>query len=367
MKSEIQHRAKFDYIRYAQCWEDADVLIAAMQPLGRHCVSIGSAGDNSFSLLAAGALSVNVVEMNPAQIACIELRRAAYLVLEHQEFLELLGSRPSADRWLIYQKCRAIMHPTSREFWDTRADLVRSGIGAAGKFENYFRLFRERILPLAHHRERVRVLLQAKTKQERTDFYRSQWNNLRWRMIFRVFFSRFVMGRMGRDPEFFQYVDGSVADRILSRTRHALVELDASANPYLHWILTGTHGDALPHALRKESFDAIKIALGKPESFRVINAPLEGFLDFDDAKYDAFNLSDIFEYMSATSTEDLMRAIVKKSNRGARLAYWNMLVPRNRPDSMSSQLQSLKEESAQLLHDDKAWFYSRFIVEEVIT
>ena len=34
-----------------------------------------------------------------------------------------------------------------------------------------------------------------------------------------------------------------------ARTRHALTELDPADNPYVHWILTGTHGDALPCAL----------------------------------------------------------------------------------------------------------------------
>jgi S-adenosylmethionine-diacylglycerol 3-amino-3-carboxypropyl transferase len=29
-------------------------------------------------------------------------------------------------------------------------------------------------------------------------------------------------------------------------TRKALVDQDPAVNPYLHWILRGTHGDALP-------------------------------------------------------------------------------------------------------------------------
>ena len=71
-------------------------------------------------------------------------------------------------------------------------------------------------------------------------------------MLFRVFFSRFVMGRLGRDPEFFRYVEGSVSDRILSRTRHALTVLPTHANPFLAYILTGNYGDALPRYLRPE-------------------------------------------------------------------------------------------------------------------
>ena len=75
--TEIQSRADFSAIRYAQCWEDADILVKALDVAGRECLSIGSAGDNSFALLACGATSVTAVEMNPAQVVCIELRKAS--------------------------------------------------------------------------------------------------------------------------------------------------------------------------------------------------------------------------------------------------------------------------------------------------
>ena len=83
--------------------------------------------------------------------------------------------------------------------------------------------------------------------------------------MFRFFFSRAVMGRMGRDPAFFDYVEGRVADRILGRARHALTALDPAANPYLQWILLGHHGTALPYALRPETFEAIRANLDRLE------------------------------------------------------------------------------------------------------
>src|SRR5690606_28818523 len=102
-------------------------------------------------------------------------------------------------------------------------------------------------------------------RAERLAFYTCTWNTWRWRAMFRLFFSRFVMGRLGRDPAFFQYVEGSVAQRIMARAEHALVELDPAANPYLQWILTGRFTAALPHALRAENFDAIRANLDRLE------------------------------------------------------------------------------------------------------
>lgn len=363
--SEIQHRADFSAIRYAQCWEDSRLLTEGLLPAGRRCLSIGSAGDNSFALLAAGASSVTAVEMNAAQIACIGLRRAAYRRLEHGEFLELLGSRPSSDRWRWYQACREELGEAERAFWDGRRDGVEAGIGGAGKFEGYFRLFRERVLPLAHSRRRVAALLEPRPTGERERFYEGVWNNRRWRWIFRLFFSRTVMGALGRDPEFFKYVEGSVADRILERTRHALVALEPAENPYLHWILTGTHGTALPEALEERNFESIRSAL-EAGRLRVVHDSLEGCLaKAPDERYDAFNLSDIFEYMSPDNTARLLEKLADASEPGARLAYWNMLAPRSRPESLARRLVPRSEEAERLFARDRAFFYSRFVLEEV--
>lgn len=363
-RSEIQHRADFSAIRYAQCWEDSRLLTEALLPEGRHCLSIGSAGDNSFALLADGAALVTAVEMNAAQVACIELRRAAYLTLDHAEFLELLGSRPSAGRMKLYRACRDKLPAGVREFWDAMPDAVQNGIGSAGKFERYFALFRNWILPLAHPRKQVLSLLQPRSAEERLRFYNDIWDNRRWRWIFQVFFSRTVMGALGRDPEFFKYVEGSVADRILERTRHALVELDPSENPYLHWILTGTHGAVLPAALEEKNFGSIRKALDAGR-FEIAEMSLEGWLAGNpERRYDGFNLSDIFEYMNEANTRDLLEKIIAASNPGARIAYWNMLAPRSRPEVLAEQLKSLDGDA--LFAKDRAFFYSRFVVEEVI-
>ena len=171
------------------------------------------------------------------------------------------------------------------------------------------------------------------------------------------------MGRLGRDPAFFKYVEGSVADRILMRTRHALINLAPAENPYLHWILTGQYGKALPHALREENFETIRENL---DCITIDPRPLEAVLNDSNHPYDAFNLSDIFEYMSEDNTESLLQRIHLGGSDGARLAYWNMLAPRSRPTSMSKQLRSLSELSQTLFDQDKAFFYSAFVVEEVV-
>jgi S-adenosylmethionine-diacylglycerol 3-amino-3-carboxypropyl transferase len=60
-----------------------------------------------------------------------------------------------------------------------------------------------------------------------------------------------------------------------------------------------------------------------------------------------------------------LRRLVDAGRPGARLLYWNMLAPRSRPPSMAAQLVPL-EDLAQRLHaKDKAFFYSRLVIEQV--
>jgi S-adenosylmethionine-diacylglycerol 3-amino-3-carboxypropyl transferase len=364
MRSEAAARADFSAIRYAQVWEDADVLLAGLdvQP-GDTCVSIASAGDNALALLTKDPARVIALDLSPAQIACLELRVAAFKTLSHAELLELIGSRPSARRLELFDRCRPAMDGRARAFWDRRRADVAQGIGSLGKFERYFALFRTIVLPLVHRRRTVFELLVPRDSEERRRFYDEEWDTGRWRLLFRVFFSKTVMGRLGRDPEFFRYVEGRVASAILGRTRHALRELDPSMNPYVHWILTGTHGEALPCALRAEHFETIRARIDRLE-WRCES--VEEFLEHTPAaSLDRFNLSDLFEYVSADHYGAILDAILRCSRPGARLAYWNMLVPRRRPDRLRDRLQPLDELANGLLAQDRAFFYSAFRVEAV--
>lgn len=364
MPSEVAARADFSIIRYAQVWEDADVLLDALaiQP-DDECLSIASAGDNALAMLARGPRRVVAVDLNPAQLACLILRVAAFRQLEHREILELIGSVASERRSALYARLRTHLPPDVCQFWDSRPELVHAGIGTGGKFENYFRIFRERVLPLVHSRATIEDLLKFRDIEQRKIFYDERWNTWRWRMLFRLFFSRTMMGSMGRDPSFFRYVEGSVADKILLRTHHALTGLDPSSNPYLQWILTGTHGALLPFYLRLENFDAIRQNLDRLEWHL---GSIEDFLSgTKKGALSKFNLSDIFEYLSLENTHQLLKRIAASARKGGRLAYWNMLAPRSAGEALQDQLSNLPALSNRLHREDKAFFYSAFVVEEV--
>jgi S-adenosylmethionine-diacylglycerol 3-amino-3-carboxypropyl transferase len=301
-------------------------------------------------MLARDPARVIAFDLSPAQLACLELRVAAFRSLSHPELLELIGSVPSSRRQALYRLCRPLLSREAQCFWDARPASVTGGIGAAGKFEHYFSLFRRFALPLIHSRPLVEELLRPKSIEERQEFYERRWDTWRWKLLFRVFFSRSLMGRMGRDPRFFKYVEGPVATRILQRTRHALTVLDPSQNSYVNWILRGCHTSALPFAFRPENFENIRRNLDRLE-WRC--QALEEFLDGAGAhSIGAFNLSDIFEYMPVERCHHVLERLARTGRPGARLAYWNMLVPRSRPACLAGSLASRDELARSLAAQD---------------
>jgi len=364
--ARIEERARFDLVRYANCWEDAEILVRALEPApGRRVLSIASAGDNSFSLLALGA-DVVAADLSPAQLALVELKAAAIRRLERSECLAFLGVTPATDRPAVYGRLEGDLSDGARRYWSARPQDVAGGVIHAGRFESYFHLFRRRVLPWIHRRRTVEALLEPRDTAARHAFYAERWDTWRWRLVFRIFFSRLVMGRLGRDPEFFRYVEGSVAARILERTRYALTELPATDNPYLEYILRGSFRSALPPYLDPAPYEALRARLRTaPEALNLHLGPIEeAARRYGEGGFDGYNLSDVFEYLDEGTSASLYAELLAHARPGARFAYWNMLVPRRRPDAVAACVRSLEARARELFAQDRAFFYSAFVLEE---
>ena len=271
--------------------------------------------------------------------------------------------RHSTRRGELLDKVSQNLETDHRAFWQARREkVIAYGFGGVGKFERFFRIFHTKILPLVQSRKNIDSVLMSKPQSERAVFLDETWNHWRWRLMLKIFFSNFVMGRLGRDPAFFAHVDGSLSDHVASRLQHAIVDLDASQNPYLHWVLRGHHNDALPLTWREEHFETIRSRLDRLD---IRQGSLEAFIDSGE-KADGFNLSDIFEYMSEDVFKSVYDVILSASNSGARLVYWNMMVPRRLPPEFESRAARIIDDEAIGKRADKAFFYSDFVVERVL-
>ncbi len=370
MRSAVAASPGFQRILYAQAWEDPEVLCAALEPgPDDHVLSIAAAGDNSLALLLAGAGRVTGLDLSLPQTAVCELKVQGIRHLEYDEFVSLLGVRPGGGApEALFKAVRPHLSDDARGWWDSHPEVLAGGVLAAGKFEQYFKLFRTRVLPLVHTQRRSRALLAHEDATEQAAWYDRNWDTRRWRLLFRLFFSRRVMRRRGRAAAFFEHVDGrSVSARFLARTQRCMRTLPAASNWFLEWILTGGFRDldrAHPY-LRREGFRRLKEER-MTDRLTLVRDEIERFLPTSGAgAFSAFNLSDIFEYMDGPASERVYEAILAASSPGARVAYWNLLVPRTAPASVQGAVRALSDEAERLHARDKVWFYDRFVLEQV--
>jgi hydroxymethylglutaryl-CoA reductase (NADPH) len=359
----VATRASFDQIRYATVWEDADVVCEALAPRakGGRVLSVASAGDNVLALLSLDPAEVVAVDLSAAQLACLELRMAAFRELEHDALLSFLGFKPHPDRLDVYaRRIRQHLSASARAAWDARARSIRRGAALAGRFEQYLRIFGRWVVPLVHSRRKIRALLESRTKEEREAFYEREWNTLRWRLLTKIFFSRSVMGRYGRDPAFFDQVDVSVGEELCQRNERFLRSSRVDRNPYLTLLLTGGfEGTELPRYLRAELHDVIRSRLSRVQLVH------GGLAQARNGAFDAFNLSDIFEYMRPDEHRAAVDRLLDMAAPRARIAYWELFVPRPLGGAGSDRVTECREESERLTAAAKTWFYRGVRVWEV--
>jgi len=353
---------------YSQCWEDVDVARAALriQP-GATVLTIAAAGDNTLALLQDDPGCVLAVDLNPSQTSLLDLKIAAIRVLaDADQVRRFLGGAPCPDRLELYGRIRPSLTPEARSYWDANAAMVERGVVHAGRFERYLSVFRRTVLPIVPGRRAVRDMLGATSLAEQRRIYERRWDSRRWRLLFRVFFSRPLLERFGRDRAFFAQCEiEGVGDHYLSRARHALTNVPISDNPYAAYMLTGRIGTGRrsPHYLKPAVQSIVR---ERVDRIVVRTASLDAVLrTLPPGSVDAFYLSDIFELAAPAEFAATLSEVARVGRSGARICYWSNLVPRHCPDALAGRIRSHPEEARSLHAEDRAFLYSGLAVESV--
>jgi S-adenosylmethionine-diacylglycerol 3-amino-3-carboxypropyl transferase len=358
--SAITGTVDLNILRYANCWEDADILLEglSLNP-GKKILCVASAGDNALAMLSTNPIEILAIDLSPVQLYLTELKKTAFEHLDHGDILTLLGITDNKEgRVSKFAALESKLSTDCRQYWKNNLHMVSAGLIHSGKFESYFRKFRSIFLPLVHTKKQTAELLQQKTDAEQTAYYNRHWNTWRWKLLMNLFFSKVVMGRYGRDPEFLKHVTLSVPEYIRQRSEKHLQSATCTTNYFLHMIFTGKFGSQLPFYLRKENYEAIRSNIRKLK-LQQISAEEA----IRSAPYDVYCLSNIFEYFSLEAFTEMIKQHAQHIPQNAQLAYWNLMAPRSFTEALP-QMFTLHEEAERLSVNDKGFFYSRFIIEQ---
>jgi len=348
----------FQQLLFSTSFEDPELDRRALGIGPDHTVvCVTSGGCNVLALLLDQPARLIALDMNPAQNSLLQLKLDGIRRLDYAEYLELLGVRPSRRRLQLYRRLAPI------PFWDDHPRMIAAGVLNQGRFERYLGYFRWMLLIL-QGRRRLEGLMVPRDRAGRERYYEEHWNTPQWRAFFTLFFSRGVLGRLGLDPKFFDFVEGdeSFGEVFLRRARHALVELPVHANYFVSSILFGTYRDAVPPYLEPENFSRLRRLIDRVE---IVTGEAMGFFSgLPDNSVDRINFSNIFEWMAPPACERLLREVVRVCRPGGRISYRNLLVHRERPETLAGWLRS-DPLARELYPQDRAFVYANFVVEEV--
>ena len=263
---------------------------------------------------------------------------------------------------------RPLLADDARRWWDAHPATLEAGIAGAGRLERYIGAFRDRLPALVAPGTVDRVLA-CDDRRARRALVDGALCTPAFVAAFRAHFSRARMSAEGRSAAQFAHVGPvDVAGWFLARLRWALGELPVRGNPYVERFLRGgvRDLDAATPWLRPANHARLRALAPR---VAVVTAPLDAWLAARPAAaLGGAACSDLFEYLAPADADALFAALARALRPGARLAYWNLLVPRASPDALRAPrgpLRHLDRLSHALWRRDRAWFYGAFHVEEV--
>lgn len=355
-------------IRYSQVWED-DRLLQKGLGIGPDddVLSITGAGCNVLALLLQGPRSVTAVDLNPAQNALLQLKVAGIRCLTHPEFAVLLGVREGLDRCELYRQIRSALPPETRTFWDQHTDEINTGVIHCGRLERYIRAFQTEHLVKIHPQETISTLLNQDNLNAQSRFFAEAFFTPAFQKIFSWYFGQEMMAKNGRDRSQFRFVTQTdIGSAFLNRFTFACTSLPLRTNFYVEFFLTSRYRDLNngPTYLRPGNFERLRTLFDR---LTVVTKDLGHYVRSQPKRtFNKANLSDLFEYLSIQESERLLRTLGTRFRKGGHLAYWNLLVPRRRTESLRSLLRPHPELARSLLRTDRSWFYQDFHIEEVL-
>lgn len=366
----------FDKIRYSLVWEDPQLLtsindrttraettsVETIRARTNHkALSIASAGDNSLTLLC-DFQEVVAIDLSPAQIALVELKKASIENYEFDEHCELMGYKPSTRRQELYQGLEHHLKPSCKFFWQEHQKNILSGLALSGKLESYFLEFRRKVFKNFWSPENLERMCHTSDIQEQKHLWNHS-NIEQVRLMATQFFSQSAMEGRARDSAQFLYVKKNNIGKNFTKKFEDLIQAQLiSQNPFVYHFITGK--------FLLNSFDVPERSPDKYYQIKnniynlsIIEKDIESYLnDPQTSEFDFFNLSDIFEYMSEEQSEAAFKLLAKKASRSAQLAYWSLLVSR---ETYRNSWKKRKEKSQSLRQKDRLWLYSDFTVLEI--
>ena len=348
-------------IAFSQVREDPRIELRVIQELAKHqrplrILLVASGGCTALSLLTSPAIAkIEAVDLNPAQLHLVELRRQALLHLSLAEQLRLIGADQAAsdrDRLSIYANLRAYLPQPTQSFWDARQEQIAFGVNRVGRFEQLFRELAAKFAQLGI----------APLKDPLTAIQHPQWRNL-----FEQVFERERLVLTFGEAAVNYSMDRSFGEHFADVFAQALQRFNPNENYFLTQVWGDRYtndlaGEGLPLYLQDSSQKDIR-ELGTERLQLHQGAFVDRLQQLAEVeKFDLIQFSNISDWMPLSDLHQMLTDAIACLKLGGAIIGRRLNGDHHLAAVMAEHIAVDHNLSQELLSSDRSFFYREVVV-----
>jgi S-adenosylmethionine-diacylglycerol 3-amino-3-carboxypropyl transferase len=367
MKTSPQGQVQLSKLIFTQNWEDPAVDEKALHlQEGDTVFTITSGGCNTLGFLRFNPSAIYCVDINPAQTFLMELKQAAFRNLSFEELHEFFGITKSKRRLETYNRIKNNLSPQALQFWEKHRRIINEGLLMNGRYEKFVKIAGV-LLRVMQGKRKMEKFFALKSLQEQEEFYNNEWDNKRWRWLFKTMFNKKRLAKKGLNADYFHFDDGSssFSESFYKRAGHAMKSIPASSNYFLSLYFLGHYLNAssLPAYLLPQNFELIKKNI---DCIRPVTADSKYWLQQQpDNFFNAMSLSNICELMDDEDTYKLFDEVKRTCQNSGNIIFRNLMIPRDVPESLRYAIVKNDELSKSLQQMDRSFVYGKIAAYEI--
>lgn len=317
---------------YNTCWEDprADRKLLKLDKESE-VVMLSSAGCNALDYLLDEPKVLHCVDINPAQNALLELKKALFKNNNYQLLWDFFGTGAKRGAEYLYQKkLRPQLSPFAQSYWDEHISYF---VPNAMMPSFYFRGTSGGVARIIQHRIRRKDLYPKVLKMLNADslaeqeYYFDEVEPQIWSS-----FSKWLVGRnatmamlgvpANQRSMIEEKYQGGVLSYIRKSLRQVFTQQPLSDNYFWRVYLTGSYTkDCCPGYLQENHFSTIR---NQNQKVTTYNSTLTNFLKKNPGSYSHFVLldhQDWIAHVQPRALEEEWRQIISNAQKGAKILF----------------------------------------------
>lgn len=364
--SDLPKEFSNKYLRYRITLEDPETIQKALDIKdGDVVLSITSAGCNILNFLMYNPRKIISVDVNKNQNYLLELKISSIKHLNHTEFLEILGVKPSSKRKKLYETIRESLGNEARLFWDSNLDLIEKGITHSGQF-NIKKM--GKILRFLIGTKKIEKFFEITKLEKQKIYFYKKINILPVRILYAIIYYKLLFNVLKKFN--FSYKNIPNKDYLLfllnpyKRFEHIVTHVPIKNNYFLSTSLLGFYlnDNTLPAYLQKDVFNILKKRVDRIE---IKTARIEEILEQLPPNYvSKFNLSTTPDFIKNKDRKYFFEQVCRVAKNNAKFCYFSTKINRN-PSLKLKDIIFENDFARKLFKNDRSMLYLDFQVGKI--